>query len=116
VSSYLDSLAARVATDPDFLAFALHLYKESERLDREGLAAALGCPAEALVPLALCRMPRPERFGADVAAIALRFGLDAVLLAALVRRAQGVSAMRAKSAGETGGLMAARDRQEKEKG
>jgi hypothetical protein len=113
MSAALDHLAARVATDPHFLACALAEYARSESLDDAGLAAALGCPPEQLTRLRLCGAPRSEagQFRADVAAIAARFGLDIDTLAGIVRRGQSLARLRAPQPAEAapGFLLAARD-------
>lgn len=113
MSSRLAALALRVGDDPFFLASALAVYAESEAMDDEQLAAQLGCPVATLVPLRLCRRPRPGPpfFRRDVDVIAARFGLRADMLAAAVRRADAVTALRQETAGAEGVLMAARDRQ-----
>ncbi len=113
MSTALDHLAARVATDPEFLASVLAEYARSETLDDAGLATALGCPTADLTRLRLCGSPRPgaEHFRADVAAIANRFGIDPNVLVAIVRRGQSLSRLRAGQSSEVspGFLLAARD-------
>ena len=113
MSAALDHLAARVATDPQFLASALAAYARSEGLDDAGLAAALGCAAADLARLRLCGVPRPDadQFRADVAAIAGRFGIDPATLAEAVRRGQALARLRAPQPGgvEPGFLLAARN-------
>ena len=111
----LDVLARRVQIDPNFLAAALADYARSERLDENGLAAALGCPPEQLSPLRLCRRPRAEpaaQFRRDVEQIAARFGVRAEVLAEAVRRSDALIALRRAAPAERGTLMAARDREE----
>jgi hypothetical protein len=113
MSAALDHLAARVATDPLFLASALAEYARSEGLDDDGLATALGCARTNLTKLRLCGAPQPdpEKFRADVLAIAERFGIEPSTLTVIVRRGQSLTRLRA---GQTGGvdpgfLLAARD-------
>ena len=117
MSAALDHLAARVATDPLFLASALAEYARSEGLDDDGLARLLGCERATLTPLRLCGIPRPdpEQFRADVLAIAERFGIAPNTLTAVVRRGQSLSRIReAQTAGvEPGFLLAARDDERK---
>src|SRR5688572_8918031 len=98
-------MAARVSTDPFFLAHPLAEYARSERLDDPALAARLGCRVEGLTRLRLCRSPRPDpaEFRADVAAVAERFGIDPATLAAAVRLGQGLAGLRdVAPAGEPG--------------
>lgn len=111
MSEALDFMAARVATDPTFLAHLLTEYARSEGLDDAGLAAALGCPATELTRLRLCGVPRPDQFRADVEAIAVRSGVDPDTLAGVVRRGQSLAHLRAVqgTAAEPGWLLAARD-------
>jgi hypothetical protein len=117
MSAALNHLAARVATDPLFLASALAEYSRSEGLDDDGLATALGCLRTDLTRLRLCSVPRPdpEMFHADVLAIAERFGIAPNTLTAVVRRGQSLSRLRAvQTAGvEPGFLLAARDDERK---
>lgn len=113
MSTALDHLAERVAADPEFLASALAEYARSEGVDDAGLAAALGCAPADLTRLRLCGNPRPDadRFRADVAAIAGRFGIDPATLAKVVRRGQALAQLRAAQPSEVspGFLLAARD-------
>jgi hypothetical protein len=111
MSAALDHLAARVATDPLFLANALAEYARSDGLDDAGLAASLGCPVTELTPLRLCGAPRPDQFRADVAAIAGRFGIAPDVLERAVRLGQSLARVRAAQPVETapGFLLAARD-------
>lgn len=105
-------LAARADDDPFFLAAVLACYARSERLDDAGHAAALGCPAEQLPRLKLCRPPRPEpeHFWADVTQIAERFALDADRLAAAVRQGEAIRQMQSPAReASPGTLLAARD-------
>jgi hypothetical protein len=113
MSAALDHLAARVATDPLFLANALAEYARSEGLDDAGLAIALGCPVADLTRLRLCGAPHGDReqVRAGVAAIAARFGLDPSALAAIILRGQALARLRAAPPAqvEPGFLLAARD-------
>lgn len=111
MSAALDHLAARVATDPLFLANALAEYARSEKLDDDGLAAALGCARTDLMRLRLCGAPRPDHFRADVDAIATHFDIDPNALTAIVRRGQSIARLRVAQPAEAtpGFLLAARD-------
>jgi hypothetical protein len=106
----LDRLAQRVTSDPGFLAAALAAYGKSEGLDDAALAARLGCDPPILTNLRLCRMPRPQppQFGQDVERIAGRFGVQAEVLADMVRRGQNL--LRFQAGATPGTLLAARDR------
>src|SRR5262245_50490972 len=111
----LQSLARHVEDDPFFLASLLHLYAQSERLDDAGLAAALGCRAEDLVMIRLCRAPSldPEGFREDVTRVAGRFGADKRKLAEVIRRGQVIQQMRAPETSPGRSILAARDREER---
>jgi hypothetical protein len=82
MSQLIDQLAARVGTDPFFLASALAAYQQRHGLDDAALAAELGCAPAVLTSRRLCRCPsaaEPDRTAAqEVADIARRFGVDAV--------------------------------------
>lgn len=113
MSNRIAALARRVEGDEFFLAFALADYARTERLDDRGLAERLGCSEEALISLRLCRRPDsdPAVFRREVDRIASRFGADAAMIAEAVRRSDALRVMRSKAAiGESGMLMAARDR------
>jgi hypothetical protein len=109
--SHLDRLAGRVRDDPFFLGFALAEYARAERLDDAQLAQRLGCPAESLTMLRLCRMPaeEPSAFRADVERIAQRFGASVDALTEVVRTAQVLGRFRQAPVTGSGSLLAARD-------
>lgn len=74
----LDHLArasARAAIRPGFLA---------SRYSADQLTAALRCDRATAERLRLCRLPRPERWEADVAALAAFAGVDAGALGELL--------------------------------
>ncbi|HZU05402.1 MAG TPA: hypothetical protein VFB73_05475 [Chloroflexota bacterium] len=104
--------AERAATHPFFLAALLLPYAQAEGLGRAELAARLGCSPEALPKLLLCRQPRsdPGAYRTDVERIAAAFGLEAERLAATLRLAQALQALRAADQA-AGQLAAARDRE-----
>ncbi len=110
--------AERAGDRPFYLASALLAYARAERLDDAGLAAALGCDPARLPALLLCRRPTGEGavFRADVEAIATRFGLSAVRLAQVIRRANALVAFQGSAPAQPGGLLAAaRDRDDQER-
>lgn len=69
------------------LATVLHRYAEAEAMSWDELARSLGCSAEALDQVALCRPPRDECFVQDVEAIAAGY-MDSTRLLFLLRRLQ----------------------------
>lgn len=69
---------ARAAIRPTFLA---------SRLSADQLTAALGCDPETAYRLMLCRLPRPERWDADVRDLARWAEVDAAALGELLREA-----------------------------
>ncbi len=108
----LENLARKLESDQFFLASALAEYAQSERLDDASFAGRLGCTVATLVPLRLCRRPRPEKamFRRDVRTIADRFCVNADLLAEVVRRADALVQMRKALHSDRGTLLAARDK------
>jgi len=109
MSDRATNLAARVRDDVLFLGSALSDYARSEQLDRAGLAAAPGVEVAALPALELCRRPRPDSFRQDVERIADAFGARVETVAEAVRRSDALEVFRAAK-GDSGALMAARDR------
>jgi hypothetical protein len=87
----LDELAAHVADNPYFLAWALAAYQRRHRLSDLALAAALHCDPSVLLDLRLCRRPVPEgeRFEEDVRVISERFGCDRAALLLILKEAGG---------------------------
>jgi hypothetical protein len=69
-------------------------YAQSEHLNGDALAARLSVPPELLGRLGVCRRPSGETFCSDVHLIAQRFGADESALAAVVRRADALTALR----------------------
>ncbi len=102
------------------LGAVLKQYQELEQKTAEDVARELRCSIETLNWLSLCREPTPERFASHVSAIAKRFGLDAALLAAILRRVQVVATLRDGSprddSEESELLLAARDRKPESEG
>src|SRR3954452_24129219 len=92
-----------------YLASSLLAYARAERLDDASLADRLGCDLASLPALMLCRRPTEGGavFRADVEAIAERFGLNALRLARLMRRADALVALGGAAPDQTGGLLAA---------
>ncbi|MGA9306242.1 MAG: hypothetical protein WBW31_12645 [Candidatus Sulfotelmatobacter sp.] len=90
-------------------------YCRIERTNREQLASELGCSADVLEWLSLCRRPSSERFASDISRIAERFQVKASKLGEVVRRVDAVAAIRGGSHLPLDGesfLLAARDRDE----
>jgi hypothetical protein len=114
MSERIAALARRAQDDPFFLASALADYAQSEELDEGGLAAMLNCSIETLNRLRLCRRPAlgSESSWADFARIATRFGVEAEVIAEMVRRSDVLVALRSEGAGTGSMLAAARDREE----
>lgn len=83
----LEHLAARVASDPFFLAHALSRHARARGLSDEQLAAELRCSPELLTHLRLCRTPGIDprhTLTDDLRAVCERFGCDAAALARIV--------------------------------
>lgn len=99
---------------PAFLGWTFARFREAEHLDQHGLASMLGVEPETLNRLALCRRPRPDRFGEDVHAIAARFGADVLRLASVIRQADALTTLADLPTPDVGVLAAARDRDDRE--
>ena len=105
--------AERAAEQPFFLASSLLPYARAEQLDHAALAAHLGCAADHLPALLLCRRPTGEGlvFRKDVEVIAQRFSLEAARLAQVIRAADAVVALQRIGTNPSEHLLAAaRDR------
>ncbi len=73
--SPLEHFAARCASEPSFLAYALAAYQRRHGLSDELLAEVLGCTRDALTRLRLCGMPRTWCFAEECQLIAERCGV-----------------------------------------
>ena len=113
MSSRLRTLARRLGDDPRFLGGILAAYAHSEAIEMRDLARSLGCSEAVLDRVSICYRPRPATFDTDVDALAERFGLNADLLAEIVRRADVATLLR-RGSEASGLLMAARDRESEE--
>jgi hypothetical protein len=89
----LEALAARVVSDPWFLASVLAAYQRRHRLDDPDLADLLGCPVATLTDLRLCCRPgvaAPARTAEeDVRTIAATHRLDTAALLRVVQEGRG---------------------------
>jgi hypothetical protein len=114
----LIELAFDRASELDFfVARDLMLYRKLNGIDRNALSRLLGCTAEGLHKLGLCRRPDSTSplFRSQVDAVARHAGVDAVRLGSLLRETEVARAMESlsdsqRSATASGSLMAARDR------
>lgn len=96
-SAELRTAAARLESDPFFMASVLADYRTALRLNDQHIAKALGCNVAALTSLAFCRTPRlddEKLFLSDVHAIANYVGCDWGELARMIRTAQAVSTLK----------------------
>lgn len=110
MTNHLENMARRLEDDPYFLACPLKHYARSEGLNEETLAAGLKCSKESLLQVRLCRSPAAEgeTFHDDIQRIAVKFSVDADVLAQAVRRGQAILHMTQRGkASRT--LLAARD-------
>lgn len=114
---WLERASRRSSEHPSTLGAVLDEYCRTEGVDREQLAAILGCSLNSLDWLSLCGRPDPERFAEDVTRIAERFQIEPPRLARVVRRVDVVAILRRATHAEheVPMLLAARDRDE-EKG
>lgn len=113
MTTHLETFARRLENDQFFLACPLRAYAQTEGLDDEQLAAALGCAPGVLLGIRLCRAPSADAgFQNDIELIANRFGVRREALMEAVRRGQAISTMRGDLPSQQGFLMAARDAEE----
>lgn len=91
MNQHLAHLAARVATDPLFMAYALAQLQRERGLTDGLLALTLDMDPERLPYLRLCRVPRADRWAEDVAQIARSAGCDTDRLAEALRAAEGLT-------------------------
>lgn len=105
--SFLIRAGKRARAERGLLGGVLAEYQARADIDDATLATELGLDLEGLARLSLCRPPRPDRFAADVDAIAARTGADALRLAGLIRLAQSLGAL-TEAAPLDEGLRAAR--------
>jgi hypothetical protein len=85
----LERAAERSEADPFYMASALAAYRRSEGMDALAVAEVLGCAPADLPLLALCRKPGAVgegEFGADVAHLVRRFGLNRAALVRVLRQ------------------------------
>ena len=108
----LDRLADKASADPFFLGHLLSRYAEFHRLDDAALAARLGCPADQLATVRLCRAPRVDAAGfqEDIRSVAGRFGLNRDALIDAARYGQVTLKPADPEAVGPDVLLAARDR------
>ena len=116
--------AARAGGHPHLFASVLARYADLNNLDDAGLRAELGCDAPTLTRLRLCLRPDadPAAFTLDVQRIAESLGLNATVLAQIVREVDATGVF-ARSPGQgpfsstPGGMLkAARDHDEAQPG
>jgi len=104
----LAAVAGRLGRDPGFLAAWLAAAPDGG----DGLVRRLGLDDRSRASLALCRPPRPDRFTADVTAIARHLGVDAGEFAAGLRETAALTGLNAAGHAAVGvderaGLLAA---------
>ena len=124
-SQALIELAQRLTADPAYMANVLSSFQAQERLDADGMGTLLGISPDGLTCLALCKRPHPEGsdFAAQVRQIASFTGVDAGVLAQLIRQVDALEATNSQPASiareadapqrrpsQLGWLAAARDR------
>ena len=106
--------AGRAKAHPHYLGWVLARYRELEKLSERELVEALGATSPDVPRLSLCLRPRTDHFAADIEQISIKFNLDAVALAKIVRFVESIEAMTPPEtgtvSGEAGLLMAARTR------
>lgn len=90
-------VVTRLERDPDFMAWALSVYRNGSRLSDLELARELVCDEGALVKLALCRMPHmsedAQKIQSDVVAIAKYAGCSWQELLRVIRTSMSLSTL-----------------------
>lgn len=109
----LARLRDRLSTNNRFLASTLRRYREAEGWTHDQLASHLGLTPDGLDRLGLTGQPRPDRFGADVRAIAGASGVSDFQLMHLLRAVESRDAFTGSSAAQRI-VAAARDHDEPE--
>lgn len=97
-ATLLSAAAKRVSDNPLFMGSLI--WSNHGTFNLPGIAAELGADEASVVALALCRRPRtsPEYFAKDVRAIAAYSGISEERIAAIVRRADALAALRSDGA------------------
>ncbi len=93
--SQLAALAVRLRANQAYMAWSLGEYGREEHLGEDEVALVLGLDTAMFTRLALCRRPdsaRPD-FAEQVKQIAEYTGIDAAVLAALLRQVESVSVL-----------------------
>lgn len=85
MSDLYSRYAARVSFDPAFLGNQLGVYQMLHALTDAALADRLGCEVPVLTHLRMCGAVRPDHFNADVAEVAVKFGVRAEVLGEICR-------------------------------
>jgi len=117
MDNLLEKMSQTTRDEPYFLGYILEAYSEAARIDEALLSHELGCRPEDLVRLRLCRAPAEatEDFRRDVESIARYFGIDAKVLARIVKQGRVARLLSQASATPTPGyLLAARERDEED--
>ena len=110
----LQAAAARAATRPEFLGWVLAKYAELETMTDDALRHQWQLSTTDWTRLQLRLRPRAGTFLPDVTRIAAEFQLDRGALAAVLRRVDAVTVLRAnEQPGAAGSLLAARTRKPK---
>lgn len=111
------SVRSRVSTDPFFFGWVLGEYAATHQMTETQLAAALKCETRSLIRLSLCRLPddKESSFQNEIRRISDFVSCDADQLVMLLREVIATKKLADHAmAGNTGLLMAARDRQKNE--
>ncbi|MBE0448500.1 MAG: hypothetical protein IBX64_10470 [Actinobacteria bacterium] len=106
--------AKRASQRPEYLGWVLARYLSIENISRHDLARRFNIEDSELLRLELCLKPRGESFAEDVEQIASKFGIDAGVLANMIRLVESTAVMtdlkKEEVEVDTGLLMAARAR------
>lgn len=93
--SQLTTLADRLQSNPDYMAWVLRAYSRAEGLAQDRLLLRLRTSADMLTRLAICKRPVADspRFAAQVLQISDYTAIDAGLLANVIRQVDSLASL-----------------------
>jgi hypothetical protein len=109
-ANHMQDMAQRLASEPGFIAYLLATYAHAEGMNWQELAEELGLDTDGFSRLAVCTVPREDRFREDVERIAQYVGASPRVLLAILRHAESLIAFQAsQDQSHSQWLIAARD-------
>jgi hypothetical protein len=113
----LELASNKAANDSGFIAYLMKKYLEIENISEEEIQSALHCSAEDYYKLNLCRVPdiNSSDFVTRLNQIAQYTNSSFIELNKIIKRANSILRLRGNDIEQHNYLMAARDKQNKEK-